>query len=404
MNLIKLSWNNLIAKPLSTLLSLLLLILGVSIISLLLMLNKQMNDTFLRNIEGIDMVVGAKGSPLQLILSSVYHIDNPTGNIHMDEALGLSRNPIIEKAIPLAYGDSYKSYRIVGTDTSYVNHYQAKIANGRLWEAPFEVTLGTKVARILGLEVGDEFFGSHGLLDDNNVHEVHPYKVVGILSPSNSVLDQLILTGISSVWGVHEEHKGGDEKAHDGEEEVIEVKREITALLVKFRNKGRGLFMPRMINENTSMQAALPAIEINNLRDNLGLGIVILQGVALAIIFISGMSVFISLYNALKDRKYEIALMRSMGASRIQLFVMVMLEGLFLALLGLLLGIVASRIGLIALSAYASDNYHYDFAVFVFQPEEFILFFASLGIGLLAATIPAIQAFNTNISQTLADA
>ncbi|RMG28494.1 MAG: ABC transporter permease [Bacteroidetes bacterium] len=400
MNLFKLSWSNLTSRPLSALLSLLLLTLGVSIISLLLLLNEQTNRAFNKNVKDIDMVVGAKGSPLQLILSSVYHIDNPTGNIPMQEAMSLARNPVIEKAIPLAYGDSYRSYRIVGTDTAYLGLYDARLADGRLWQAPFEVVAGATVARILGLQTGDTFFGSHGLVDDANVHDAHPYRVVGVLQPSGSVLDQLILTSIESVWGVHESHE--EEAAADGHEE--EAPKEITALLVKFRNKGMGMFLPRTINQNTSMQAALTAIEINKLRENLGIGIVIMRAVAMAIIIISAISVFISLYNALKDRKYEMALMRSLGASSSQLFVMVLLEGMMLAGMGLVLGLLVSRGGMLLLSQYASQQYHYEYSAFVFMPEEGLLAVLTLFIGLLAATIPAVRAFNINISQTLADA
>ncbi|MEM7509690.1 MAG: ABC transporter permease, partial [Bacteroidota bacterium] len=139
MNLFSLSWKNLVAKPLSTALSLILLMLGVSIISLLLLLDKQLQNTFDKNVRGIDMVVGAKGSPLQIILASVYHIDSPTGNIPLKEAEMLIKNPLVEKAIPMAYGDSYESYRILGTDSSYVNHYGGEIAEGRLWKEDFEV-------------------------------------------------------------------------------------------------------------------------------------------------------------------------------------------------------------------------------------------------------------------------
>ncbi|TAE60586.1 MAG: ABC transporter permease, partial [Bacteroidetes bacterium] len=129
MNLLLLTWRNLTHRISGALLSLLLLSLGVGIISLLLLIQSQLERHFTDNVKGIDMVVGAKGSPLQLILASVYHIDNPTGNISLSEADSLARNPLIARAIPLSYGDNYQGYRIVGTDSSYVLHYQATVAN-----------------------------------------------------------------------------------------------------------------------------------------------------------------------------------------------------------------------------------------------------------------------------------
>ena len=379
MNIFSLSWKNLTAKPLSTLLSLLLLTLGVGIISLLLLLNNQLEDQFNKNIRGIDMVVGAKGSPLQLILASVYHIDYPTGNISKAAADSLTRNPLIEWSIPLAYGDNYRSYRIVGTTFAYPKHYEATLAEGKMWEAPLETTIGARVAATLGLRVGDTFFSSHGLTASEDVHDEKVFVVVGIFAPSNTIIDQLILTDISSIWAVHEheapteniqdqqeedrtdsgsEHEDTHEvEAHDheheGEEQSIhltvenEPERELTSLLIGFRSPLGMVTLPRMVNEQTSMQAALPAIEINRLWSLLGIGISTLRGIALAIIIISGISVFISLYNSLKERKYELALMRSLGASRGKIFYLILLEGLILSALGFVLGIILSRAGTI---------------------------------------------------------
>lgn len=425
MNLLSLSWKNLAAKPLSTALSLILLMLGVSIISLLLLLDKQLQNTFDKNVRGIDMVVGAKGSPLQVILASVYHIDSPTGNIPLDEAEMLIQNPLVEKAIPLAYGDNFEGYRILGTDSSYVNHYGGELAEGELWEKDFEVTIGSLIAERVGLTVGSTFYSSHGVSGNmGDVHEDNTYVVKGIFKPSGTVLDQLLITNVSSIWRAHEhsdededEKEEADENDHEGEDEdhdhaegeehehdEDEPSEEITALLLKFRSPLGNVTLPRMINENTSMQAALPAIEVNRLIGLLGIGIETLRALAMAIIVISGISVFISLFNSLKDRKYELALMRTMGASRGRLFVMIILEGLMLAVIGFLLGYVFSRVGMMFMHSFVATNYKYEFVTEAFLPEEWILLGATLLIGLLAAIIPAFQAYNTDISETLADA
>ena len=153
--------RNLAAKPLQTALSAILLAFGVGMVSLMMLAEKQMTEQFERNIKDIDLVLGAKGSPLQLILANVYHIDAPTGNISLAEAEKVMRNPYIESGIPLAYGDNYMSYRIVGTNESYPNHYGAKIDEGLFWSDTFEVTIGATVAAKTGLEVGSTFFSAH---------------------------------------------------------------------------------------------------------------------------------------------------------------------------------------------------------------------------------------------------
>ncbi|MEO0898738.1 MAG: FtsX-like permease family protein [Bacteroidota bacterium] len=437
MNIQKLSWQNLSQRPLSTFMSLLLLTLGVSIISLLLILNTQLDDTFKKNIAGIDLVIGAKGSPLQLILASVYHIDNPTGNIPYAEAKEIAASPLIEKAIPLAYGDNYKGYRILGTEHSYIEHYDGTLKKGRLYEEKYEVVLGATLAGILRLKIGDEFFGNHGSGEEGHVHDDQAYVVVGVLNKTETVLDNLILTEISSVWGIHDhsdeeaqeeehdheghdheegdEHHGEEEHNHEGHEhhdeehhdehdhEHEEEGKEITSMLLKWRSPMAMMSLPRMINQETSMQAALPAIEVNRLFRLFAVGIDTLRLIALAIMIISGISVFVSLYNSLKERRYEMALMRSMGASRGQLLWMVLLEGLILSILGFVLGIGLSRFGIWILSQTVVEDYHYQLQAGVFLVEEWYLLGVTLLIGVLAALIPGIQAFNVNISETLSD-
>jgi putative ABC transport system permease protein len=406
MNLFLISWRNLIDKPLSSFLSGLLMTFGITIISLLLLLNKQLDDQFRKNIKGIDMVLGAKGSPLQLILSSIYQIDSPVGNIPLDEAHRLTRNPMIKTAIPLAMGDNYRSFRIVGTDKKYLDHFEATIGQGRLFQQDLEVVIGPRVAEGTGLKLGDTFSGSHGLDAEGEAHANTNYTVVGVLNRTNTVTDQLILTPLSSVWTIHEHHEAG-EKTHPGEthadeEPAEEVPREITSMLIKFRNP-MGMMLARGINQNSKLQAALPNIEINRLFSLLGVGVETLRGLAIAIMLISGISVFVSLYNSLKERRYEMALMLSMGATRAQLFGMLLLEGLVLALIGFGLGVLLSRIGLWLFSASVSSEYHYDLAGFSILPEEWALLGVAVLIGVLAAALPALGVYRMNISRTLAE-
>ena len=208
MNPFQLSWKNLTNKPLAMILSLVLFALGVGMIALMLLLNKQLQDKFDKNLAGIDLVIGAKGSPLQMILSSMYHVDNPTGNVSIPEVRPFMnpKHPLIKKAIPISLGDSYQGYRIVGTTADYLELYNAKLKEGSLWDHDFEVVVGAATAKALNLKMGDEFQSSHGfVMDDNLVHEdAHALKVVGLLAESGSVIDQLILSNPQTIWGVHD--------------------------------------------------------------------------------------------------------------------------------------------------------------------------------------------------------
>ena len=159
--------------------------------------------------------------------------------------------------------------------------------------------------------------------------------------------------------------------------------------------------MPRSINENTDLQAASPAIEMNRLYSMMGVGTDALRNLALIIVIVSGLSIFISLFSSLKDRKYELALMRVMGASRNYLFFLIILEGLLFAILGYLLGLFLCHSGMSLLSGYLEEAYQYEFRGWRFFKEELWLLGGSLVIGFVAALIPAFQAYQTDISETL---
>jgi putative ABC transport system permease protein len=392
--LLKIAWKNLTEKKLTSFLCVLLMTLGIALISLLVILGKQIQEKFKKNIEGIDMVVGAKGSPLQLILSSIYQVDNPTGNISLEEVDRLAKNPMVKETIPLSMGDNHAGFRIIGTTPAYLRHFKATLKEGSLFSSPREVVVGSWVAEELRLAVGDTFQSSHGLDAEGEKHEEKPYKVVGIVAFTNSVVDNMILTSLASIWDVHDHN---EHEAHSTEEA-----KQVTSILVKFRSKMALMTLPRQINENTTLQAALPFYEIDRLSQLMGVGIDSLRMIAFGIMLISGISVFVSLYNSLKERKYEMALMLSMGATRLQLFMLLLLEGLFLGFLGFIIGIFVSRLGVLWISHELSNSFHYEVSQLAFQKEEGWLLGVAVLISILAAALPSVGIYRLNISKTLA--
>ena len=424
MNISKLSWQNLISNPLNTVLSLLLMTFGAGIISLLFLLNNQIEQQLQANLRGVDMVVGSKGSPLQLILSSIYHIDNPTGNIPYREAIKIDNNPLVDLTVPLSFGDSYNGFRIVGTTHRYPELYEMSLNKGRLWSRSLEVVLGSKVAQIHKLKIGDTFYGTHGLVEGGHVHDEYAYEVVGVFNPSYTILDQLILTNTQSVWHVHnhevidqgEEHHNGQHHNHDHELHTEELTATmlglsssipedamITSLLVKFKSPIGLIQLPRKINETTNMQAAVPALEISRLTNLLGFGVQTINIIAFIIIIVSGLSIFISLYNSLKKRRYELSLMRVHGATKWQLVQLVLQEGIILSLIGTIFGLLISRITLLMLPLFAEQKYTFVSFQFNFLSEELWLLPLSLLIGVAASLIPTILSYNINIPKILSN-
>lgn len=307
-------------------------------------------------------------------------------------------HPLIQRAVPLSLGDNYKGYRIVGTTHELVDLYRDSIGEGRLWEAPMEVTLGANAAAELGLKIGDTFQSAHGLVNDETLEhsDADAFKVIGILTPGGSVVDQLILTATESIWQVHEGH-------HEEAEEETEPEKQITSLLIQFKSKTnfQALNMARGINENTNLQAASPALEISRVRDQLGLGMSALKSLAFVIVGVSALSIFISLFSSLRERRYELSLMRVMGASRRKLFTLIVLEGLLLASIGFLLGFLLSHLSMGMLAGYMHESYRYTFTGLKFLHVELYVLAGALFTGFVAALLPAIQASRTDISRTL---
>jgi putative ABC transport system permease protein len=175
----------------------------------------------------------------------------------------------------------------------------------------------------------------------------------------------------------------------------------ITALLVKFKSPVAFIQLPRKVNETTNLQAAVPSFEINRLINLLGFGAQTINMIAIIIMIVSGLSIFISLFNSLKKRRYELALMRVHGASRWQLVKLVLLEGILLSIFGTILGVIISRLSLFAMTFLIDTGF--TSIHFKLISEELWLFPVSLFIGLLASLIPTIQTYNINIPKTLSN-
>ena len=412
MSIFSLVWNYLKAKPLNTVLNIFLLSLGIAVITILLLFGKQLKEKISQNAKGIDLVVGAKGSPLQLILCNIFHVDFPTGNIKLNEAERLAKHRLVKKAIPLALGDSYKNFRIVGTNQDYPALYQAELGSGQWWSKDLEIVVGATAAETSGLKIGDRFASAHGLTIDGHDHEESLFQVTGILKKTNTVLDNLLLTNVGSIWKVHEEHQDAEP-----ESAMLSIKNpsclvptveagdstlEITALLLQYRNPIAAIQLPRFINSQSKLQAASPAFETARLFSILGVGVEVLMGFAYVLIFISALSIFIALYNSLKERQYDLAIMRSMGASRLTLFVVTVLEGSTLTLLGTIIGLALGHAVLFTFTQMIIESQKAGISALTFYKEEVFILLGSIILGILCSLIPAIQAYRTDIHKILA--
>jgi putative ABC transport system permease protein len=408
---------NLLSAPLTATVNALLLALGTASIVVLLLAAEQFGSAMARDARGIDLVIGAKGSPFQLVLAAVYHADAPPGNIPRADAERWAADARVRSAVPLSLGDSYRGFRIVGTTPGYADLYHATLHEGRFWQAPMEAVVGAVVAREAGLPVGARFAGAHGLVGGSHVHESRPFRVVGALAPTGTVIDRLILTSLDSVWALHHEaheheseerleqaHAHSHEHAHGEPVAADEAGPgpEITAMLLAYRTPLATLTLPREINVQTSLQAASPAFEVARLLQLVGIGLDGLRAFSGILVAAAALSIFAALYGSLRARRYDLAMLRCLGATRAELFFGLLLEGLLLTAAGVALGFLAGHAAVELLGQWLEDSRGIMVTGWAWASGELPLLLGLIGVGALAAAIPAWQAYRTDVARTLA--
>ena len=372
--------------------STLLMILGVTIITLSVLVNQITKNTFTKNNPNLDVVVGAKGSPLQLVLSSIHHIDIPTGNISYKNAKKIMKHPAIKFGVPISLGDNFQNYRIVGTDKKFLKLYDAELEIGSMWEKPMQSVIGSNVANFTKLKIDKFFVGSHGLIDTGDIHSEQPYKVVGILKKTGTILDNLIITSLDSVWNLHSNQndilKNSDSL-------------EVTALLLKYKNKTSVFSFPRLINKNTSMQAASPNLEISKLFKLTGGAHKIINYLSIIIVSLSFAGILFTLLNNINERKYDLAILRTLGFTRERIFSIILIEGMTISILGSFIGLILGGIVYKCIEFFSLLGRNIVTGQLDFIYEILTIWFVILIISFLTCLIPCIKVYKQNIRNTL---
>ncbi len=456
MTWLRLAFANLGLSPLTSAVNVVLMGLGTASIVLLLLAGTQLSETLARDARGVDLVLGAKGSPVQLVLAAVYHADVPPGNIQQQEAERWASDPRVAAAIPLSLGDSYRGFRIVGTTEAYAGLYGGSLAAGSFWSDPMEAVAGSAVAQSAELGAGTRFAGAHGFADGGHTHQSRPYRVVGVLEPTGTVIDRLILTSLESVWALHGEDQPeaqddrhpegedvhhddsdhddhghddhgdddhghddhgdddhGHETEHDGEEghephgqtaqEHPDVDREITAMLIRYQSPLAATTLPHEVNAGGALQAASPAMEVSRILQLVGIGLDGLSAFSWVLILTAALSVFAALYGSLRARRGDLAMLRCLGATRWELLWVLLAEGLLLSLFGVALGFLAGHGVMELLGGWLESTRGVALTGWTWIPSETVLLFGLFGVGVLAAALPAAQAYRTDVARTLAE-
>jgi putative ABC transport system permease protein len=351
----------------------------------------------------VDLVVGPKGSALDLVLCCALHVSEPRGLVPMKTAMTAVGNPMIRAAAPIALGDNIDGWRIMGSTPAILAVYRAKIASGQMWTDKLQAVLGASAARALNLKLGDSFVGAHGLAAGGESHEKFPYKVVGILAPTGSALDRLVLTDIETVRYVHVEQAKAEiaEKGSTDEENVADLPEGATAVVASYRVPTAAAFMPRQIDAMGNLSAASPTLEIARLIGYVRPLTIAVTGLGLLLVVIAASGAAIGLLATMNARTRDLALLRALGASPGKIAMVAFAEASMIMAAALVLG-SALTAGLLLIGRDALA----DSTGLLLQPELgwdqiAMLLLGMISVTIVAAAFPALRAIHTQIEELL---
>ncbi len=418
MSLWHVAWNYLWNRKLTTAMTIISVALGVALISAVLTLREQTQKRFEEEGQAFDLVIGAKGNPLQLVLSTVYFLDAPTGNMSRADFEEIAKLEDVEAAFPLGMGDTFKGYRIVGTDRALMDFTWGErrpyeLEEGRYFEGVREAVIGAAVAQDTGLRVGSSFISTHGFVDmpGAHAHEDKPYTVVGVMRRSGTPNDRAIFCDMESVWDAHD-HGGeeAEEHAHEHGEECDHdhghggVRADITAALVKLASPALRFEYKDRINKQYNAMAAVPVNEIQKLYEQLlGTAKAVLLAIGYLVVVISSMSILIGLYMSILQRRRDLAVMRALGATRGEIFGAVLIEAFWVTVLGIGVGWILGAVVCYGLGMYLVAKLGFHVSAVALGPDLVTAYSAVLLMGLVAGILPAWQAYRTDIARDLAE-
>jgi putative ABC transport system permease protein len=388
-------------RLLGTVLNVVLLAIAVAAVTLLLLITEQVEDRVEREAHGIDLVVGAKGSRAQLVLSTLYELDVPGEDMGWSDFQRIVAQRGVGTAIPLALGDHLQRMRIVGTTHDYPRHYGATVTDGRWWERPFEAVLGADVHAHLRVALGSTFVPTHGVPGaDAEAHAEHAYRVVGVMRRTGTLVDRLILTDVASYWTTHPERRSPQEELVA--EPPDDPERPITAVLIRYAPGGDMGELAGFLASQGHLQAVSPARETARLLGIVAVNAQLLRGFAALLLVSAALSIFLALYHGVNERRYDIAVMRTLGATPADVMSLLLFEGVLLALCGALSGLALGHV-LTSVLGFALRRFEQmSVTGWTWYGTELWIVVAAVAVGALSALVPAWRAHEVDIATTLA--
>lgn len=435
MSLLQMAWRNLINRRVQTLITAIVIIIGVSMALSIMMLSDGIKQGIVKASEPYGMIVGSKGSANQLVFNTIFLMDNPLSNISLDYYRSLEADPRVNQAVPFALGDNYKGFRIVGTSAEFfalrgkpADPPYFHLAAGRIFDKAFEAVIGSKVAAETGLAIGDTFVSGHGVAMSNeqDEHKETPYTVVGILSGVSAPSDKGIYVTMDSYWVSHGQHGHHEdiETSHGQGEAAkasaapttapgkpgqaalswttnqLEAPQGVTAALIKPKSYMDLMKMYQEINQGARAQAVFPGQIIAKIFDMMGSGEQVLKYISYVVLGMSGLTIVLALYGSTIERRRTVSILRAIGASRRSVLAIVLLECVLIVALGCIGGIAGGYLLTVALSMYIGSQI--SITVIPMYNWELLSIVGIVGcMGILAGILPAMSAYRMEAARYL---
>ena len=410
-----LTWKSVQNRKLTSLLCVASIALSVALLLGVERIKNGARDGFTNTISQTDLIVGAKGGPLQLVLYTVFRIGSPTNNIRFSSYTKIKNLPEVDWTIPISLGDAYRGYRVVGTDENFFKHYRYRrnqnieVLDGKIPVDIFDVVLGYEVAQKFQHKTSDSIILSHGISEKSFMdHSVTPFKVVGILNPTATPIDRSIFITLEGMEAMHI----GWDKGVPGKNSTVtpeNLKKEnihigqITSFLLKTKNRIQTLKLQRKIDSfpEDPLMAVIPGLALHQLWKTLSYIENILYLISLCVLAVGLISVIVSLYTSLNERRREIAIFRALGAGAGKVVSLLLVESSLIVLVGTLIGTALLYLCLFMVRPYLESNFSLYLPIQFLSSTELIYLGSILLGGITAGFIPAIKAYRNSLQDGL---